>query len=93
MAKIYPFRGYRYNLSRIKDISEVVTQPYDKIPESLRQDYLSRNLNNVVRIIKNRNYSEAADFWKGWIEQGILVREESPCIYAYSQESEFEGEK
>jgi len=93
MAKIYPFRGYRYNESKTGNLAGVVTQPYDKIPEELRQDYLSRHPVNVVRIIKNRNYREAARFWKDWIKLGYLVRDETPSIYVYSQEFEIEGRR
>jgi len=93
MAIIYPFRGYRYNPDRIGDLAKVVTQPYDKIPDSLRSEYYNRHPKNVVRIIKNSDYAEAAGFWDLWIKEGTLIREEIPCIYAYSQEFEFEGER
>ncbi|MDW7990578.1 MAG: hypothetical protein RMK65_00200, partial [Anaerolineae bacterium] len=33
MAVIRPFRGVRYNLEKIGDLSRVITQPYDRIHE------------------------------------------------------------
>ena len=35
MARIFPFRGLRYNPEKIKP-AEVVTQPYDKITPEMR---------------------------------------------------------
>ena len=29
MAKISPFRGIRYNVHKVGDLSKVVSQPYD----------------------------------------------------------------
>ncbi len=85
MAKIYPFKGFRYNKAVVNDISLVVTQPYDKISESLNKDYLKRHPANVVRIIKNSDYLEAASLWHRWIQTRTLVQDGRPCLYIYRQ--------
>jgi len=40
MATIYPFKGYRYDPTQVGQIRDVVTQPYDKIPDALKEEYL-----------------------------------------------------
>jgi uncharacterized protein (DUF1015 family) len=95
MARIYPFRAWRYNPSAVR-LDDVVTQPYDKISPSMQQAYYQRSPYNLVRIILGLPelfdaergesvYSRAARDFSGWREQGILVQEKDPCIFAYSQ--------
>ncbi len=85
MANIYPFKGFRYNKAVVGDLSLVVTQPYDKISESLNKEYLKRHPANIVRIIKNSDYLEAASLWHRWIQTGTLVQDGRPCLYIYRQ--------
>lgn len=91
MATIYPFRGFRFDAGKVGRVSDVVTQPYDKIPESLRAEYFERSPFNIVRVIKNRNYSQAARFLDRWIEEGVMAQDAQPSIYVYEQVFDFEG--
>ena len=50
MARIYPFRAWRYNPSIVR-LDDVVTQPYDKISPAMQQAYYQRSPYNLVRII------------------------------------------
>jgi uncharacterized protein (DUF1015 family) len=95
MASIYPFRAWRYNPSAVR-LEDVVTQPYDKISPAMQEGYYQRSPYNLVRIILGlpelfdaeggeNVYSRAARDFKAWREQGILVQEKDPCIFAYSQ--------
>ncbi len=101
MARIYPFRAFRYNPSRVH-LEDVVTQPWDKITPSMQQAYYQRSPYNLVRIIlglpelfdgapgAGENgppdiYSRAARDFADWRAQGVLAREKEPCIFAYSQ--------
>lgn len=95
MASIYPFRAWRYNPSAVK-LDDVVTQPYDKISPAMQQAYYQRSPYNLVRIILGLPelfdaergesvYSRAARDFGAWREQGILVQEKDPCIFAYAQ--------
>ncbi len=95
MAIIYPFRAWRYNPSTVR-LADVVTQPYDKISPALQQSYYQRSPYNLVRIILGLPelfdaergesvYTRAARDFAAWREHGILIRENRPCIYAYSQ--------
>ncbi len=95
MAKISSFRPYRYS-RKAGALGNVVTQPYDKISPDMRQKYLSLSPWNLVRVIlneptaadneSNNVYTRAAQDLKSWIEQGILVRDPEPSLFAYFQE-------
>ncbi len=91
MEKLFPFCGYRYDLSRVGELGRVVTQPYDKITPDLLQQYLGRSPYNVARVIKNPNYTEAGELFASWIRQGVLRRDPEPGLYPYQQEFELEG--
>ena len=102
MAEIASFRGYRYNTAEVDDLNKVVTQPYDKIDEELRDEYYERHENNVVRIIMGKSreldnpndnkYTRGADYWNSWIEDRVLIREGGPAIYPYHQEYTVDGQ-
>lgn len=102
MAEILPFRGIRYNQEKIRDISEVVTPPYDIISEEEQAAYYQRHPNNVIRLDKAKATAEdtdtdnpytraAADFHR-WLEQGVLIRDETPSFYLTSVEFSVNGE-
>ncbi|MCK4556053.1 MAG: DUF1015 family protein, partial [Candidatus Aminicenantes bacterium] len=54
MADIHPFKGLRYNAQKVK-LEEVITEPYDRIPPALQEEYYKRNPHNVVRIILGKD--------------------------------------
>ena len=95
MAQIYPFRAWRYNPASVR-LDDVVTQPYDKISPAMQQAYYQRSPHNLVRIIlglpelfdaggNESVYTRAARDFSAWRDQGILIQEKSPCIFAYAQ--------
>ncbi len=99
MALIHPFRGYRYNREVVGDLNLVVTQPYDKIPPALQEEYYKRSPHNVVRITKNTekemhpDYPDAAATFRRWIGEQVLLQDAASSIYVYFQDYEIEGEK
>ena len=101
MARIYPFRAWRYNPSAVR-LEDVVTQPYDKITPAMQQAYYQRSPFNLVRIIlglpelfdaeKGENvYTRAARDFRAWREQGVLIQENEPCVFAYAQRFKVPG--
>ena len=101
MARIYPFRAWRYNPSAVR-LEDVVTQPYDKISPAMQQAYYERSPYNLVRIIlglpelfdagKGENvYTRAARDFRAWREQGVLIQEHEPCVFAYAQRFKVPG--
>ncbi len=101
MATIYPFRAWRYNPSAVR-FEDVVTQPYDKISPAMQEGYYQRSPYNLVRIILGLPelfdaergesvYTRAARDFKAWREQGVLLQEKTPCVFAYAQRFQVPG--
>ena len=101
MARIYPFRAWRYNSSAVR-LQDVVTQPYDKISPAMQQAYYERSPFNLVRIILGlpelfdaeggeNVYTRAARDFSAWRKQGILTQENAPCVFAYAQRFKVPG--
>ena len=95
MARIFPFRAWRYNLGKVK-LQDVATQPYDKISPAMQQAYYERSPYNLVRIILGLPelfdaergesvYSRAAAHFNQWRKDGVLMQEKDPCVFDYSQ--------
>jgi uncharacterized protein (DUF1015 family) len=106
MARIYPFRAWRYNPSaiRLNDVrlDDLVTQPAEAISPSMQQACYQRSPYNLIRIVLGLPelfdagrgesvYTRAARDFGGWREQGVLVQETVPCIFAYSQRFQVPG--
>ncbi len=98
MAVIYPFRGIRYNLEVVGDLSAVVTQPYDRIGPKEEEEYKRRSPYNIVRVIGGKvppeddsEYRRRAETFRKWLEEGVLIEDPEPGIYAYWQRFEWDG--
>jgi uncharacterized protein (DUF1015 family) len=95
MAKIVPFRGVRYNLSRVDSPAAVVAPPYDVISHELQENLYHRSPHNVVRLDLakttvtdtdgDNRYTRAAIDFQAWQQDGVLVRDDEPSIYLYDQ--------
>jgi uncharacterized protein (DUF1015 family) len=94
MARIYPFRAFRYDPSRVK-MEDVVTQPYDKITPAMQQRYYEASPYNLIRVILGKHepnddeqenvYTRAAETLRTWRHDHILREEAEPALYGYSQ--------
>ena len=95
MAGILPFRGWRFDPAKIPALSQVVTQPYDKITPALEDRYLAASPHNIVRVILPKKqetdtfdknaYTRADATLFQWMKEGILKRDETASIYPYFQ--------
>lgn len=93
MAQFLPFRGLRYDLSKV-DLPAVLCPPYDVIKGKARDQLLARDPHNVVAIelaapygdsASPEQYAHCAALLKQWKEEGVLVRDDS-SFYLYEQE-------
>ncbi len=99
MAFVYPFRGYRYNSKIVGNLDRVVTQPYDKIPSELQEEYHRRSPYNAIRVTLNlekranpdTDYAEAGSTYRKWLKEEVLLQDPTPAIYAYYQKYIYEG--
>jgi len=95
VARIYPFRPFRYT-ARAGAPENLVTQPYDKISPAMQARYLSLSPYNLVRIILGERkagdspidnvYTRAAQYLSDWMTEGVLAQDPEPAIFPYFQE-------
>ena len=95
MAQVRGFRGLRYNLAKVGDISKVLAPPYDVITEPMRQELVARSEYNVVRLDlgdqpvgtppDQRDYETSAHLLNRWRAEGILTYDPKPAVHIYEQ--------
>ena len=99
MTKIKPFKAFIYNRDKIKDLSAVVCPPYDIISPEDQRYYHERNQYNLIHILLGNDvegqdkYQRSADYFRDWLKNRIIIQEEKPAAYFYSQDYNIRGEK
>ena len=102
MAYIQPFRALRYDPDRAGSLSALSAPPYDIIDAAGRAELAGRSPYNVIRIILGEDtegsrgedaYREAAACLSAWQREGILIREQEPCIYLCEQAFALNGSR
>ena len=103
MAKIFPFKGILYNRKEVQDISLVTAPPYDVISKAERDECYKKHEYNIIRLIlgmetpddtpANSKYTRAACFLRNWRDEEVLVEDNVPCIYPYTQEYNVDGKR
>ncbi|MEM0950874.1 MAG: DUF1015 domain-containing protein [Cyanobacteria bacterium P01_H01_bin.74] len=99
MAKIFPFKGTRYNPIQLEaagyTLSDAVAPPYDVIDSNLQQALMKQCPANFVHVdlnpatpkdnTQNNPYTRADHIFQSWENTGMVQHEAAPAIYAYSQ--------
>jgi len=98
MPKIYPFKGWRYNLEIVNDLSKVISPPYDVISEHDQRKLYELSPYNFVRIILNNNsppnrYVDSARILSEWKTNNILQQDDDEAIYLLSQSFTYRGDQ
>lgn len=93
MADVQPFCGLRYNVELIKDVTAVISPPYDIISEEEQKAYHRQSPYNVIRLEageefpadspQDNKYTRAADTLESWLKEGVLIREPAPAFYVF----------
>ena len=101
MVQLLPFCGWRYDLSQVGALSEVLAPPAELIEESLQRELYRRHPCNSVRLISNRDEpgdtspadrtNRADDFFRLWKRERILIREHDSALYVVETTFPFEG--
>jgi uncharacterized protein (DUF1015 family) len=89
MAEIKSFKALRYNLSKSGSIDSLTCPPYDIISDSQKDDLLSKNPYNVIRLelpSGSDPYASAHQTLDSWLDSGILTRDMDDGIYVYEEE-------
>ena len=92
---VIPFRGLRYNATKVQGIENVIAPPYDVIKPDERVALEARHLANIIRLILSQpqvndtdaesQYTRAAARMNQWTSEGTLVRDATPHYYIYDQ--------
>ena len=103
MAEVHPFRGLRYDLACVGNLSAVIAPPYDVIDATLQQKLYDLSPYNFVRLILNKElptdtptenrYSRSARLFKEWLADGVIAQDSARSLYVYHQDFEVEGRR
>lgn len=101
MVRVKPFKAFRYDESKVGDLSKVVTPPYDIIKGAKVDELQGLSEHNIAWIIKNKpedddtpesnQYTRARDHLNKWVNDGSLKQDEKDSFYVYGQDFEVEG--
>lgn len=95
MPEIKPFKGIRYNLKKLPDLTDVICQPYDQVTNKMEREYKNRSPYNFIRLVltkyseghnRQREYRDARRYAETWLKEEIFVGDEEEAIYPYWQE-------
>src|SRR6476469_1120954 len=101
MPDIRPFRGTRYDMTRVGALSDVVAPPYDVIDAALQDRLYAASPYNIIRLELNRpepsddatanRYTRASGFLKEWLRAGVLRPDAAAALYLCHQTYTVEG--
>jgi uncharacterized protein (DUF1015 family) len=89
VAEIEPLRALHYDLDKTGGLQQVLAPPYDVIDAEQRAELEARSPYNVVRIdlpVGDDPYAEAARILSQWREQGVVVQDDEPALWALEQD-------
>jgi uncharacterized protein (DUF1015 family) len=89
MADVQPLRALHYDLARTGPLADVMAPPYDVIDPAQRTALAARSPYNAVGIDLppgDDPYAAAAALLRQWQEDGAVVRDEAPALWALAQD-------
>ncbi|UGS37625.1 DUF1015 domain-containing protein [Capillimicrobium parvum] len=89
MAEIQPLRALRYEPSVAGPLQDLIAPPYDVIDDEQRAELLARSPHNVVAVDLPQGddpYAQAAATFERWREEGAVVEDEGPALWALRQD-------
>ncbi|MYC38559.1 MAG: DUF1015 domain-containing protein [Chloroflexi bacterium] len=91
MAKVTPFRGWRYNPAAVDDMAAVLCPPYDLITPQIQQALMDRHPLNVIHLEAGEGldwsadpagrYAETSERFEEWMRDGVLRQDAEPGYY------------
>src|SRR3954451_11927364 len=90
MADVEPINALHYDLQKVGGLQPVAAPPYDVIDAAQRAELLGQSPYNVVEVDLPQNgtdpYRHAAETLRHWSEEGIVVRDGEPALWALAQD-------
>ncbi|MFA5092941.1 MAG: DUF1015 domain-containing protein [Candidatus Omnitrophota bacterium] len=99
MTKTRAFKAVVYNQEKIQKLEQVVCPPYDVISPTAQTILHERSVYNFLHILLAKDtssedrYRNAGLLFRQWIKDSILIQDEQPAVYFYSQQYVIRGEK
>ncbi len=99
MSKTKAFKAVVYNPETIGDFKQVVCPPYDVISSQAQDVLHERSLHNFIHILLAKDspldnkYRRSGVIFRNWLKERVLVQDEHPAVYFYSQQYVIRGEK
>ena len=98
MADVQPFRGLRY---RTEDLGKELCPPYDVISSDEQSKLYELSPNNAIRLElgisdasdsdTDNRYTRAGQLLSSWVNKGVLIRDDTPTIYAIREKFNHDG--
>ena len=98
--EIRPFSGLRYAVGD-GDVGAFIAPPYDVLSQADKNALLAREARNIVGadlphcppadVGPDSAYAAAAATLNRWRADGVMARDEKPCLYAYQQSYAWAG--
>ncbi|MBY0589164.1 DUF1015 domain-containing protein [bacterium] len=103
MAEVRAFQAWRYDLSKVGKLDDVIAPPYDVIDAKLSDHLHAKSPHNVIRLIldpilptdddNNNRYTRSAKTLAEWKKSTVVTQEEKPSFYIYYQTFDWEGKR
>ncbi len=91
MAEVKPLRALHYDLEQVGSLGDVLAPPYDVIGPAERSALVARSPHNAVELDLPEDagggdrYAHAARTLNAWRDEGILVADAEPALWALEQ--------
>ena len=99
MSKTKAFKAVVYNPQVSGDFKHVVCPPYDVISPAAQEILHERSLHNFIHILLAKDsplddkYRRGGVIFRSWLKDRVLIQDEQPAVYFYSQQYVIRGEK
>ncbi len=101
MPDLRPLRPVRYAAAPGADLSTKVAPPYDVLDEGPKRALLGRDPHNIVAVDlpvtppktvgPDEAYAAAGELYRRWLSEGVLQRDDEPCVLVYEQVYDVDG--
>ena len=101
--RVQPFAGVSYNSRVAGDLAALLCPPYDIISSEQQRALYARSPFNMIRLEhplaaegeadELARYRTAADTYRQWLHDGVLVRDEAPAVYVHDHSFVFRGKR
>src|SRR5215210_4320812 len=86
MADVQPLKTLRYDCDVAGPLEDLIAPPYDVIDDGARAELAAKSSHNVVELDLPSSYEAAARTLDEWRQEGVLVQEDEPAIWALRQD-------